>query len=125
MTHQAAVRLWFFWQSALPGRAADSLGNKDFNYPRWAVARRRRFRPEKGSKDLQRRGLQALVERRIVRYAGTMRYPDGGGLAAQERARRERVRLAAAGQPLRLGAATIAVYWQHGVLEARVWPLVT
>jgi hypothetical protein len=31
-----------------------------------------------------------------VRYAGTMRYPDGGGLTAQERARRERVRLAAA-----------------------------
>jgi hypothetical protein len=26
-----------------------------------------------------------------------MRYPDGGGLTAQERARRERVRLAAAG----------------------------
>jgi transposase len=32
----------------------------------------------------------------MVRYAGTMRYPDGGGLTAQERARRERVRLAAA-----------------------------
>jgi transposase len=31
-----------------------------------------------------------------VRYAGTMRYPDGGGLTAQESARRERVRLAAA-----------------------------
>jgi hypothetical protein len=31
-----------------------------------------------------------------VRYAGTMRYPDGGGLTAQERARRERARLAAA-----------------------------
>src|SRR5690348_3368977 len=30
------------------------------------------------------------------RYAGSMRYPDGGGLTAQERARRERVRLAAA-----------------------------
>ena len=29
-----------------------------------------------------------------------------------------------AGQPLRLGAATITVYWQHGVLDARVWPLV-
>ena len=33
-----------------------------------------------------------------MRYAGTMRYPDGGGLTAQERARRERVRLAAAEQ---------------------------
>ena len=30
------------------------------------------------------------------RYAGVMRYPDGGGLTAQERARREQVRLAAA-----------------------------
>ena len=29
-------------------------------------------------------------------YAGTMRYPDGGGLTAKERARREQVRLAAA-----------------------------
>ena len=33
--------------------------------------------------------------------------------------------LPVAGQPLRLGAAAITVYWQHGVLEARVWPLVT
>ena len=32
----------------------------------------------------------------MVRYAGTMRYPDGGGLTAAERARREQVRLAAA-----------------------------
>ena len=31
-----------------------------------------------------------------VRYAGVMRYPDGGGLTAVERARREQVRLAAA-----------------------------
>jgi transposase len=31
-----------------------------------------------------------------ARYAGTMRYPDGGGLTAAERARREQVRLAAA-----------------------------
>jgi transposase len=31
-----------------------------------------------------------------VRYAGGMRYPDGGGLTAAERARREQVRLAAA-----------------------------
>jgi transposase len=30
------------------------------------------------------------------RYAGVMRYPDGGGLTARERARREQVRLAAA-----------------------------
>jgi hypothetical protein len=33
---------------------------------------------------------------RGVRYAGGMRYPDGGGLTAEERVRRERVRLAAA-----------------------------
>jgi hypothetical protein len=31
-----------------------------------------------------------------LRYAGTMRYPDGGGLTSARRARRERVRLAAA-----------------------------
>jgi hypothetical protein len=31
-----------------------------------------------------------------VRYAGAVRYPDGGGLTAEKRARRERVRLAAA-----------------------------
>jgi putative transposase len=31
-----------------------------------------------------------------VRYAGAVRYPDGGGLTAEERARREQVRLAAA-----------------------------
>jgi transposase len=33
---------------------------------------------------------------RAVGYAGVMRYADGGGLTAEERARRERVRLAAA-----------------------------
>ena len=32
----------------------------------------------------------------VARYAGGMRYPDGGGLTAAERARREQVRLAAA-----------------------------
>ena len=46
--------------------------------------------------DLQQRGLLGLVIRRLVSYAGGMRYPDGGGLDAAERARRERVRLAAA-----------------------------
>jgi hypothetical protein len=34
--------------------------------------------------------------RRGLRYAGRMRYPDGGGLTAEEWARREQVRLAAA-----------------------------
>src|SRR3989440_11248402 len=33
---------------------------------------------------------------RCVRYAGGMRYAEGGGLTAAERARREQVRLAAA-----------------------------
>jgi transposase len=37
-----------------------------------------------------------LVTWRAGRYAGGMRYPDGGGLTAAERARREQVRLAAA-----------------------------
>ena len=46
--------------------------------------------------DLQWRGLLGLAIRRLVSYAGSMRYPDGGGLDAAERARRERVRLAAA-----------------------------
>src|SRR5260370_1278423 len=46
--------------------------------------------------DLQLRGLLGLVIWRLVSYAGGMRYPDGGGLDAAERARRERVRLAAA-----------------------------
>ena len=32
----------------------------------------------------------------MLGYAGVMRYPDGGGLTAKERARREQVRLAAA-----------------------------
>src|SRR5215471_9803972 len=37
-----------------------------------------------------------LTARHGVRYAGAMRYPDGGGVTAAERARREQVRLAAA-----------------------------
>src|SRR5579864_6440262 len=35
--------------------------------------------------------------RRAVRYAWSVRYPDGGGLTAEDRARREQVRLGAAG----------------------------
>jgi len=30
---------------------------------------------------------------RALRYAGVMRYPDGGGVTAEERAGRERVQL--------------------------------
>ncbi len=41
-------------------------------------------------------GVTALVMAAMSRYAGVIRYPDGGGLTAAERARREQVRLAAA-----------------------------
>jgi len=41
-------------------------------------------------------GYGAANVRRLMRYAGSMRYPDGGGLTAEERARREQVRFAAA-----------------------------
>src|SRR5215510_13848084 len=44
-------------------------------------------------------GLLALAAAHL-RYARTMRYADGGGLTAAERARREPVRLAAAGLPV-------------------------
>jgi transposase len=46
--------------------------------------------------DLQLPGLRALACGVVVGYAGVMRYPDGGGLTAADRARREQVRLAAA-----------------------------
>src|SRR5215467_1517073 len=42
-------------------------------------------------------GVTGLVVAGWRCYAGIMRYPDGGGLTAAERARREQVRLAAAG----------------------------
>ena len=41
-------------------------------------------------------GVTGLVTAAVRCYAGGMRYPDGGGLTAIERARREQVRLAAA-----------------------------
>ena len=41
-------------------------------------------------------GLHRLVSAARQCYAGVMRYPDGGGLTAAERARREQVRFAAA-----------------------------
>jgi len=44
----------------------------------------------------ERGRLQALVTAASLRYAGAMRYADGGGLTAAERARREQVRFAAA-----------------------------
>jgi hypothetical protein len=48
-----------------------------------------------GTKDLQWRELQPGDCCCAVRYAGGTRYPDGGGLTAVERARREQVRSAA------------------------------
>src|SRR5512146_578137 len=48
------------------------------------------------SKDPQGRGFWALLGGRGVRYAGAVRYPDGGGLAVEGRAWWEWVRLAAA-----------------------------
>src|SRR5436305_356611 len=42
-------------------------------------------------------GVTELVTAAARCYAGIMRYPDGGGLTAAGRARREQVRLAAAG----------------------------
>ena len=42
------------------------------------------------------RGLLGLARIAWVGYAGVMRYPDGGGLTAVDRARREKVRLEAA-----------------------------
>jgi len=46
--------------------------------------------------DLQLPGLLGLACVAVVGYAGVMRYPDGGGLTAVDRARREQVRLEAA-----------------------------
>jgi hypothetical protein len=54
------------------------------------------YRTKDGTNDLQLPGLRALVLTGGSRYAGGMRYPDGGGLTAVERARREQVRLEAA-----------------------------
>jgi hypothetical protein len=77
---------------------------------------------------------------RLGCYAGVMRYPNGGGLTAVERARRERVRLAAAelieagasdrevapafpgepyvGEPVAAGAGR---RWPAGVGVERTW----
>src|SRR5205823_13915414 len=57
-----------------------------------------------------------------VRYAGGMRYPDGGALTAEERARRERVRLAAAGL-IEAGASDREVAWRFRVsrMSANRW----
>ena len=53
-------------------------------------------------------GLRRLVPVAVGCYAGVMRYPDGGGLTAAERARREQVRLAAADQ-IEAGASDLEI----------------
>jgi hypothetical protein len=55
-----------------------------------------RGREETRLKEVFDGGGRALVTVPHRAYARVMRYPDGGGLTAVERARRERVRLAAA-----------------------------
>jgi hypothetical protein len=59
----------------------------------------------------------------VSRYAGVMRYPDCGGLTAAERARRERVRLAAA-ELIEGGASDREVAKQFRVsrMSANRWP---
>ena len=67
-------------------------------------------------------GLRGLVTGRVVRYAWVMRYADGGGLDAAERARRERVRLAAA-EMIEAGASDreIARHFRVSRMSANRW----
>jgi putative transposase len=57
-----------------------------------------------------------------VRYADVMRYPDGGGLTAEERERRERVRLQAAGL-IEAGASDreVARHFRVSRMSANRW----
>src|SRR5713101_4561879 len=59
---------------------------------------------------------------RVVRYAGVMRYGEGGGLDAAERARREQVRLAAA-ELIEAGAGDreVARYFRVSRMSANRW----
>jgi transposase len=74
------------------------------------------------SNDLQLRGLPGLVRCLGVRYAGFMRCPDGGGLTAVERARREKVRLEAA-ELIEAGASDqeIATRFRVSRMSANRW----
>jgi transposase len=67
-------------------------------------------------------GLLRLVSRGVARYAGGMRYPDGGGLTAAERARREQVRLAAA-EMIEAGASDreVAKRFRGSQMSANRW----
>jgi transposase len=57
-----------------------------------------------------------------VRYAGVVRYPDGGGLTAEQRVRREQVRLAAA-ELIEAGASDREIAWRFRVsrMSANRW----
>src|SRR3954470_13393382 len=65
---------------------------------------------------------QAADSRRYARYAGFMRYAQGGGLTAEELARRERVRLAAAAW-IEEGATDreVAVWFRVTRMSANRW----
>src|SRR3954451_17310087 len=65
---------------------------------------------------------KAADSRRSVRYAGAMRYAQGGGLTAEQRARRERVRLEAA-EWIEEGAtdAEVAVRFRVSRMSANRW----
>jgi hypothetical protein len=68
-------------------------------WPRLSAAR------DTSSNDLQWLRLRALAIIGRRRYADVMRYPDGGGLTAEQRGRREKVRLEAA-EMIEAGPAT-------------------
>jgi transposase len=67
-------------------------------------------------------GVTSLVGWRILRYAGCMRHADGGGLTAEQRARREQVRLAAA-ELIEAGASDreVARYFRVSRMSANRW----
>src|SRR5437868_15036852 len=67
-------------------------------------------------------GVTGLVVTAAWCYAGVMRYPDGGGLTAAERARREQVRLAAA-ELIEAGASDRGVgrRFRRGRVSANRW----
>jgi DNA invertase Pin-like site-specific DNA recombinase len=78
-------------------------------------------------------GLPGLTIPRLAGYARKMRYPDGGGLDAAERGRRERVRLAAA-EVIEAGAGDREIArrfrvsrmsvnrWRRALAAGRRWP---
>lgn len=83
-----------------------SLGGKDGKTELWArmiwaEACNRQFHQTWPATESEDRKLDyhagfTVVRRLCIRYAGIMGYPEGGGLAARNRARREAVRLRAA-----------------------------